>query len=89
MQTKLSQRAAEVQLKNVHDLYNLLYDEDWLQTAQTHVRRIRGIPNRRMRWHDHERTFEENLEGDARRSATPSKNEGLNQDPCAERTIGK
>ena len=62
MQTKLSQRAAEDKSKTFHDLYNLLYDEDWLQTAQTHVRQNAGIQTAGCDGMTM-RTFEENLEG--------------------------
>jgi RNA-directed DNA polymerase len=61
MQTKLSQRAAEDRSKIFSDLYNLLYDKDWLQTAQAHVRQnagsqTAGCDGMTMR------VFEENLE---------------------------
>jgi len=62
MQTKLSQRAEEDKSNKFSDLYNLLYDEDWLRTAQAHVRqnagsRTAGCDGMTMRM------FEEDLEG--------------------------
>jgi RNA-directed DNA polymerase len=66
MQTKLSQRAEQDKSRSLKDLYNLLYDEDWLRTAQTHVKhhagsRTAGCDGVTMM------DFEEDLEGNLKR----------------------
>jgi RNA-directed DNA polymerase len=62
MQTKLRQWAEEDKSKEFRDLYNLLYDDNWLRTAQAHGRqnagsRTAGCDGMTMRM------FEEDLEG--------------------------
>jgi RNA-directed DNA polymerase len=66
MQTKLSQGAEQDRTRRFNDLYHLLYNEDWLRTAQAHVRqnagsRTAGCDGMVMRH------FEENLEGNLKR----------------------
>jgi RNA-directed DNA polymerase len=66
MQTKLSRWAEEDTSRSFKDLYNLLYDEDWLRTAQAHVRRnagsrTAGCDGVTMK------DFEEDLEGNLKR----------------------
>jgi RNA-directed DNA polymerase len=66
MQTKLSQGAEQDRTKRFDDLYHLLYNENWLRTAQTHVRqnagsRTAGCDGIVMRH------FEEDLEGNLKR----------------------
>jgi RNA-directed DNA polymerase len=41
-QKKLSQWAEQDKTHRFYDLYHLLYDDDWLRTAQSHVRRNAG-----------------------------------------------
>ena len=60
MQTKLSQGAEQDRTRRFEDLYHLLYNDDWLRTAQAHVRqnagsRTAGCDGVVMRY------FEENL----------------------------
>jgi RNA-directed DNA polymerase len=62
MQTKLSRWAEQDRTKEFKDLSNLLYDGDWLRTAQRHVKqnagsRTAGCDGVRME------DFERNLEG--------------------------
>jgi group II intron reverse transcriptase/maturase len=62
MQTKLSRWAEKDRDRSFGDLYNLLHDETWLRTAQTHVRqnagsRTAGCDGVRMT------DFEANLDG--------------------------
>jgi RNA-directed DNA polymerase len=66
MQTKLSQWAEEDRSRRFSDLYNLLYQEDWLRTAHAHVRQnagsqTAGCDGVRMRH------FEEDLAGNLTR----------------------
>ena len=66
MQTKLSRWAEKDKTRLFGDVFNLLYDEDWLRTAQIHVRqnagsRTAGCDGIVMRH------FEENLEGNLKR----------------------
>jgi RNA-directed DNA polymerase len=66
MQTKLSQWAEKNETRRFKDLFNLLYDENWIRTALAHVRqnagsRTAGCDGVRMRH------FEENLEGNLKR----------------------
>ena len=66
MQTKRSRWAEEEPSRNFQDLYHLLYDDDWLRTAQTHVRqnagsRTAGCDGVTMT------DFEEDLEGKPKR----------------------
>jgi RNA-directed DNA polymerase len=66
MQTKLSRWAEEDKTRIFDDVFNLLYDEDWLRTAQVHVKqnagsRTAGCDGMVMRH------FEENLEGNLKR----------------------
>ena len=42
MQTKLSQGAEQDRTRRFDDLYHLLYNDDWLRTAQAHVRQNAG-----------------------------------------------
>jgi hypothetical protein len=45
MQTKLSRWAEQDKARCFEDLFNLLYDGNWLRTAQVHVRQKKaGIP---------------------------------------------
>ena len=66
MQTKLSRWAEEDKTRQFDDLFNLLYDEEWLRTAQAHVKRNAGS---RTAGCDGVimRHFEENLEGNLKR----------------------
>jgi RNA-directed DNA polymerase len=62
MQTTLSRWAEEDKTRQFEDVFNLLYDGDWLRTAQAHVKqnagsRTAGCDGVVMRH------FEENLEG--------------------------
>ena len=66
MQTKLSRWAEEDKTRRFGDVSNLLYDGDWLRTAQAHVRQNAGSQTAGcdgvvMRH------FEENLEGNLNR----------------------
>jgi RNA-directed DNA polymerase len=66
MQTKLSQGAEQERTRRFDDLYHLLYHDDWLRTAQAHVRQnagsqMAGCDGVIMRY------FEENLEGNLAR----------------------
>ena len=62
MQTKLSRWAEQDRSRIFDDLYNLLYDDHWLRTAQAHVRQNAGS---RTAGGDGVvmGSFEENLEG--------------------------
>jgi RNA-directed DNA polymerase len=66
MQTKLSRWAEKDKTRQFGDVSNLLYDEDWLRTAQAHVKqnagsRTAGCDGMVMR------RFEENLEENLKR----------------------
>jgi RNA-directed DNA polymerase len=66
MQTKLSQWAEEDKTRQFDDVFNLLYDENWLRTAQAHVKqnagsRTAGCDGVVMRH------FEVNLEGNLKK----------------------
>ena len=62
MQTKRSQGAEQDRTRRFDDLYHLLYHDDWLRTAQAHVRQNAGS---RTAGGDGVvmRSFEEHLEG--------------------------
>ena len=62
MQTKLSRWAEEDRSRVFDNLYNLLYQEDWLKAAQARVRQNAGS---RTAGYDgvNMRSFEENSEG--------------------------
>jgi retron-type reverse transcriptase len=88
MQTKLSRWAEEDKTRIFDDVFNLLYDEDWLRTAQAHVKqnagsRTAGCDGIVMRH------FEENLEGNLKRLQKTSKPEGSSHNLCDERTSVK
>jgi RNA-directed DNA polymerase len=65
-QKKLSRWAVQDKTHRFYDLYHLLYDDDWLRTAQNHVRqnagsRTAGCDGMTMQ------DFEEDLEGNLKR----------------------
>jgi RNA-directed DNA polymerase len=65
-QTKLSQWAAQDRTHRFYDLYHLLYHEDWLRTAQAHVKQNAGSRTAGCDGMDM-RAFEERLEDNLRR----------------------
>ena len=60
-QTKLSQWAAQDRTHRFYDLYHLLYHDDWLRTAQAHVKQNAGSQTAGGDGMDM-RAFEEQLE---------------------------
>jgi RNA-directed DNA polymerase len=80
MQRKLSRWAEEDKTRRFGDVFNLLYDEDWLRTAQAHVKqhagsRTAGCDGVRMRH------FEEHLEGNRKRLRGDLKTERFEPQP--------
>jgi RNA-directed DNA polymerase len=80
MQAKLSRWAEKDKARIFDDVFNLLYDEDWLRTAQTHVRqnagsRTAGCDGVIMRH------FEENLEENLKRLREDLKAERFEPQP--------
>jgi RNA-directed DNA polymerase len=80
MQTKLSRWAEKDKTRIFDDVFNLLYDEDWLRTAQAHVKqnagsRTAGCDGVVMS------DFEENLEGNLKRLREDLKAERFEPQP--------
>ena len=80
MQTKLSRWAEEDKTRRFEEVFNLLYDEDWLRTAHAHVRQNAGSRTAGcdgvVMGH-----FEENLEGNLRRLGEDLKAERFEPQP--------
>jgi RNA-directed DNA polymerase len=80
MQRKLSRWAAKDRSRIFDDLYNLLYQDDWLRAAQMHVRqnagsRTAGCDGIRMS------IFEKDLEGNLTKLAEDLKRERFEPQP--------
>jgi RNA-directed DNA polymerase len=79
-QTKLSRWAEQDKARCFEDLFNLLYDDNWLRTAQVHVRqnagsRTAGCDGVVMRY------FEEKLEENLKRIKEDLKSSGFEPQP--------
>jgi RNA-directed DNA polymerase len=86
MQTKLSLRAEEDRARSFGDLYNLLYDESWLQAAHIHVRQNAGSKTAGCdgitMW-----DFEQNLEGNLKAIRESLKTERFEPHPVRRKYI--
>lgn len=79
-QKKLSLWAEQDRTHQFYDLYHLLYQDDWLRTAHSHVRQNAG--SRTAGWDGvRMRDFEENLEGNLQRLKGNLKSGGFTPQP--------